>query len=267
MLLAVTLFAGGLAGFLLWRGGAPLARGVSRLDLRAMAIGVIGFVAALTAIGTGPWGSWVLLLGTLIGLIRPLVGVRRAQCMGFFLVPVMLFYSGYQGAIVSALGLEAKFTPPLPMGAGPVAMASAVSLAVAIACYGLVRHLTGLRAIHWAAVIALAVSAGLHPIFSSLADLSQLVGGRSLRIETWGRDGYKRDLATVWVIDAPDGAECPAEAPAGALEVNRCLVARGSAWAYRARPEYQEEQAKAARSRAGLWREDAPEPPLEWRRR
>jgi len=35
-------------------------------------------------------------------MIAPVVHVRRAQAMGLFLVPVILYYSGWQAPMVSA---------------------------------------------------------------------------------------------------------------------------------------------------------------------
>lgn len=116
--------AGGLAGVLLTALGGPLAAFFGRLDPIRLNYAVI----ALLAIGTfwllGLGGLAILVVATLVGLIPLRGGARRAQLMGFFLVPTMLFYSGYERRIVDLLGIEGR-TAPLLVAAEPPPSASA----------------------------------------------------------------------------------------------------------------------------------------------
>jgi len=50
---------------------------------------VIGFLVLLTAILAGPVGLVVLVTATAVGLLPPLLGVRRVHLMGCLLVPVI----------------------------------------------------------------------------------------------------------------------------------------------------------------------------------
>lgn len=51
---------------------------------------LIGSVLALN----GLEGLLVLFAGTLIGVLPIILGVRRAECMGYFVIPAMLYYAG-----------------------------------------------------------------------------------------------------------------------------------------------------------------------------
>jgi len=56
---------------------------------------VIAFVVLLSIILTGPFGLFILLLATVIGLVPHLVNVPRMYCMGAIMVPVMLYSFGF----------------------------------------------------------------------------------------------------------------------------------------------------------------------------
>lgn len=58
---------------------------------------VIAFVVAICLLLTGPFGGFVLLLATLIGLVPHMVNVPRLYCMGAVMVPVMLYSFGIAG--------------------------------------------------------------------------------------------------------------------------------------------------------------------------
>lgn len=58
---------------------------------------VIIFVIALSLILTGPFGGFILLLATLLGLVPHIVNVPRLYCMGAIMVPVMLYSFGIGG--------------------------------------------------------------------------------------------------------------------------------------------------------------------------
>ena len=85
---------------------------------------------------------------------------------------------------------------------------------------------------------------------------SALVFGKDVRLETYGRDGYKRTLADVFL---PDGTN-----------VNRELVKAGWCWWYR---EYAPAdhtlyllEFKARHARLGFWSDEHPMPPWVFRK-
>ena len=94
----------------------------------------------------------------------------------------------------------------------------------------------------------------------SRRSLEELVAGRSVEVSSDKLDRYGRAVGVVRV---------------GGKDVNRIQIERGMAWWYR---EYEREQPagdavqyahaeSAARSaRKGIWRDESPVPPWEWRR-
>ena len=56
-----------------------------------MVLGVIVFVVALVWFSTGMIGIGVLLIGTLIGMLPPRIGIRRSHAMGIIIVPIMIY--------------------------------------------------------------------------------------------------------------------------------------------------------------------------------
>ena len=83
------------------------------------------------------------------------------------------------------------------------------------------------------------------------------VAGRQVRVDVMDTDRYRRSVAILWL----DG-----------WDVNREMVAEGYAWAYRQyldRPhasEYLSAEESARRARLGLWQQNNPQPPWEFRR-
>ena len=102
----------GLAGFasrqLLLNSWQIFLKIINNLNYRALTLAVIAFITLLVSLTTGFWGVMVLVAATSLGLLPPMVNVRRSQMMGFFLIPVMLFFSGFQESFVSLFRLESQ---------------------------------------------------------------------------------------------------------------------------------------------------------------
>ena len=128
--------AGVVAGLILWRLGQRLAAWFRVVDYGGLNWGVIAFLTALTWGLLGLGGLAILVAATAVGLVPLHFGVRRAQLMGFFLVPAMLFYSGYQGQLVDWLSIGQRTAPLLPsITLAGIALATAVALGTGIAVY------------------------------------------------------------------------------------------------------------------------------------
>jgi putative membrane protein len=56
-----------------------------------MVMGVIIFVTALVWLSTGFVGIGVLIVGTILGMMPPRIGIRRSHGMGIILVPIMIY--------------------------------------------------------------------------------------------------------------------------------------------------------------------------------
>lgn len=65
---------------------------LSRLDFSKLSLGVLIFLVALTYTLTGLMGVVILFISSIIGMSAPLLGVRRANCMGCLIIPVLLYY-------------------------------------------------------------------------------------------------------------------------------------------------------------------------------
>ena len=108
------LGAGLIATFALWHGGAWFASKFGKVNQRGLNWGVIVFLTVLTGWLVGLGGVAILVAATAVGLIPIQLGVRRAQLMGFFLVPVMLYYSGHQAELVDLLSIGQRLAPLAP---------------------------------------------------------------------------------------------------------------------------------------------------------
>ena len=90
-LLAITLASGLIAVPIMKHVGKGMLRLHAAIPLQQMVLGVIVFVVALVWFSTGMIGIGVLLIGTLIGMLPPRIGIRRSHAMGIIIVPIMIY--------------------------------------------------------------------------------------------------------------------------------------------------------------------------------
>lgn len=95
--LMVVGLAAAIAGFLLTVRLSSSARHLGRVDGRILNLAVVGLLVFLTAALAGPFGLLVLVLATAVGLVPPLVNVRRVHAMGAIMLPVMAWSFGFAG--------------------------------------------------------------------------------------------------------------------------------------------------------------------------
>ena len=87
----------------------------------------------------------------------------------------------------------------------------------------------------------------------STKSLANLVAGKTVEIKKEGNDRYGRTIGTVLL----DG-----------LDVNKEMVANGYAWAFRKySKKYAPDESNAKHEKLGLWAEEDPTPPWEYRKR
>ena len=89
-LLAITLAAGLMAMPIMRYVGMGMLRLHAAIPLQQMIMSVIVFVGSLVFVSTGFIGMSVLIVGTMIGLLPPRLGIRRSHAMGVILVPIMI---------------------------------------------------------------------------------------------------------------------------------------------------------------------------------
>jgi len=90
-LIAITIAAGLMAMPIMRVVGKGMLRLHAAIPLQQMVMGVIIFVSALVWFTTGFIGIGVLIIGTILGLIPPRVGIRRSHGMGIIIVPIMIY--------------------------------------------------------------------------------------------------------------------------------------------------------------------------------
>ena len=64
------------------------------IDGKMLNRSVIAFIIVLSIILTGPFGVFILILATALGLVPWLVNVPRVYCMGAIMLPVILYSFG-----------------------------------------------------------------------------------------------------------------------------------------------------------------------------
>ena len=87
--MALLLLSKRLAGFL------------SRMPMQEIGLLILAYLGFLVFLFDGPMGLLVMATATAIGVIPPLVGVRRTHLMGCILVPSIVSMSGFGGVFLS----------------------------------------------------------------------------------------------------------------------------------------------------------------------
>lgn len=136
LILIVSITVAAVASyFLMKQYSLFIAELLSGLNYKALNLSILIFLSVLVYYTTGLWGFIIMIGGAFLGMLAPLLNVRRAQAMGFFLLPVILYYSGFQREIVSLFKIEAKMMIPVPVTFGEVAFSLMFSALLAFCTY------------------------------------------------------------------------------------------------------------------------------------
>ncbi len=90
----LSIFSGVVALLLTLFFGLVIAEKIERMDGRKLSLSVLVFLTAIVLLLTGLQGLAILLSAIPIGLSTHFLGVRRINCMGCLMVPVMIWYTG-----------------------------------------------------------------------------------------------------------------------------------------------------------------------------
>ena len=83
--------------------------------------------------------------------------------------------------------------------------------------------------------------------------LANLIAGKVVEVNENGKDRYKRTIGTIYL---------------NGKDINAQMVENGYAWAYRKfSKKYAPQESGAKYQKLGLWRDEEPVPPWEWRKR
>jgi len=108
---AALLFSATLASvtafFLTLKIGKYAAEKMSGINYPLLVKGVSLFLIIMTVILAGPFGLFILMLATVIGMIPAVAGISRVHLMGVLLFPIILYFSGLDMWLLHILGVVA----------------------------------------------------------------------------------------------------------------------------------------------------------------
>ncbi len=105
-LLLLSVLVSSIVGYkMMFLSGRLFARWVERIDLRAFTLGIIIFLVVLVLAFNGIPGLIILLVSTLLGSVPPAIGISRVHLTGCLLIPLILFFAGWDRVLLSLLGM------------------------------------------------------------------------------------------------------------------------------------------------------------------
>ncbi len=90
--LASAVIAGSAATYIALKISKIAARIITRIDYTYLCMGIIVFIAALSVFFSHFAGFAILVVSSALGMIAPLIGVKRSHSMGCLMLPVILFF-------------------------------------------------------------------------------------------------------------------------------------------------------------------------------
>ncbi|MEM5766301.1 MAG: tripartite tricarboxylate transporter permease [Candidatus Aenigmatarchaeota archaeon] len=105
LLIGTICFVSGISALLTLYLGERIPKFLIKLDYKTLTLSVISFICAMVFIWTGIMGIFVLSISTAIGLLCVHLEIRRSHCMGVLMIPSILFFSGLNPVVLSALGI------------------------------------------------------------------------------------------------------------------------------------------------------------------
>jgi len=94
LLIGSAAIAAGIAFLLTITLTSSVANRLARINYKKLTVFTIALLISLTWLLAGPLGFIILFASTSIGLLAPLFGVKRSNCMGILMLPLILFYLG-----------------------------------------------------------------------------------------------------------------------------------------------------------------------------
>ena len=92
VMITIVLTVSILSYFATLAAGRMAAKVVRRLNYRILCVGVLAFLTVMTFGFTGPFGLFLYLVSTVLGLVAPFAGVRKTHAMGVLMVPLLAYY-------------------------------------------------------------------------------------------------------------------------------------------------------------------------------
>jgi len=92
ILLASALITGAIAAFLALKISKVFAKYIAKVNYKVLCISIITLIAIISFIFGQFLGLLILIISTFVGLIAPLLGIKRSNAMGCLLLPVILYF-------------------------------------------------------------------------------------------------------------------------------------------------------------------------------
>jgi TctA family transporter len=105
LMLVSVLIAAIVALFLTLYFGKIFAKIANKFPYKKMVATVMIFLIIMIFFLSGPIGMAIAAVATCIGLIPPLIGLSRVHLMGVLMLPIMLFFLGFDTVVLQFLGL------------------------------------------------------------------------------------------------------------------------------------------------------------------
>lgn len=91
-MISIILLTSGIAVTIALKSSKWIAKRLERVNYRKLCLAISVFMLALIVALTGPFGFLIAFVSTCIGLIAPLVGIRRTHGMGVLLLPTIVYF-------------------------------------------------------------------------------------------------------------------------------------------------------------------------------
>jgi putative membrane protein len=108
IIITAMIVSGIVSAALIWKIGPIIAKRIHLYDYGALNWSLIVFLSILIGLLSGLGGLTVLCCAFSIGILPFVLDVRKGQLMGFFLLPVLIYYSGEGRVIYDTLLLTQR---------------------------------------------------------------------------------------------------------------------------------------------------------------
>ena len=136
IIITAMIVSGVVSSALIWKIGPIIAKKIHLYDYGALNWSLIAFLSILIGLLLGLGGLTVLCCAFSVGILPFVLDVRKGQLMGFFLLPVLIYYSGEGRAIYDTLLLTQRHSAILSFPASNYIFISIfISIMFGFLCY------------------------------------------------------------------------------------------------------------------------------------
>ena len=129
------IFAGMISTILLWKSGPIIASKIHKYNYPGLNWSLIIFLLTLVGLLLGIGGIAVILSAAIVGLMPFIFNVRKGQLMGFFLMPVIIYYSGSGRIIHDIINMKQRHSPTEMLNQYFILISLIISVIVGIFIY------------------------------------------------------------------------------------------------------------------------------------